>query len=236
MLTVVKKRLEEKFEEFMSTVRIEEVTDRNLDEKVQEFLKDRPVKESGEQGVEIIFSPPEDDIYTVEGGRTPYDLLISGKVRGTSFKIFLNNKVGNLHSSARNDTTTYNNLLRLYAGITTQRATKVVVDKEIILRRVEGKEVVSYGIFVVDKNRREFNFFLLEEVAENFYVNPRNSMFQVRYCPSLRSRPLGYYDFVLKLIDASTEALSKAINKAKTEILTLEALRGIITEVKINGG
>jgi len=67
--------------------------------------------------MKINFSEPRNDIYRFEGGRTPYDLLIFGKIDEKGFKIFLNNKLGDLESGARNDVTTYNNLLRLYLGV-----------------------------------------------------------------------------------------------------------------------
>ncbi len=59
---------------------------------------------------------------------TPYDLLCWWEVlMGKRSKIFINNKFGDLHSSARNDITTYNNLLRLYLGITEQRLSSKVL-------------------------------------------------------------------------------------------------------------
>jgi len=125
-----------------------------------------------------------------------------------------------MYSSTRNDITTYNNLLRLYLGIDKQRLTsKITIDGDLIYKRVSGEEIVSYAVFVVDNKKRGANFFLLEEVKDDFYVNPRNTMFQIKYSPSL-DEPIDYYSFCIKLIDAILEALNKNLNSIKTEIVS----------------
>ncbi|MEO0221720.1 MAG: hypothetical protein ABIL27_08010, partial [candidate division WOR-3 bacterium] len=82
-----------------------------------------------------------------------------------------------------NDVTTYNNLLRLYLGVSEQRLTsKVVINRNLIYKRVSGEEIVSYGIFVVDKYKNGANFFLLEEIQDEFYVNPIFFLYKVDRC------------------------------------------------------
>jgi len=70
-----------------------------------------------------------------------------------------------------------------------------------------------------------FNFFFLEEVADAFYVNPRNYMFQVKYRPALREKPLNYCEFILNLIEATIRALRASIEKAEEEIGILKHLK-----------
>jgi len=84
------------------------------------------------------------------------------------FRIFINNKFGNLFSNARNDITTYNNLIRLYLGISKQRlAEEIKIDRKLILKRVSNEEIISYGVFVVDNKKRGHNFFLKEYHVSN---------------------------------------------------------------------
>ncbi len=61
-------------------------------------------------------SEPKDSIYRPQGGRTPYDLLLYGRIDGLPLTAFINNKYGRIRSGSKNDITTYNNLLRLYLG------------------------------------------------------------------------------------------------------------------------
>jgi hypothetical protein len=170
--------------------------------------------------ITLKFSEPKDEIYKAEKGRTPYDILCYGKINKKNLKIFINNKFGDLYSIARNDITTYNNLIRLYLDIRQQRLkSKIpIIDKNKIYKRILGKEIISYGVFVFDRQKRGFNFFLLEEIKEKFYINPRNTMFQVKYNPQISKTPLDYYSFVIKLIDAIIGSLSKSKASIEREI------------------
>lgn len=113
-----------------------------------------------ERKYKIRFQEPKDKIYKAESGRAPYDLLCTGEISQSKFSIFINNKFGNLRSNARNDITTYNNLIRLYLGIETHRlSSKVTLDRKVIYNRVSGKQIVSYGVFVLDKQKQGSNFF-----------------------------------------------------------------------------
>ena len=75
------------------------------------------------------------------------------------------------------------------------------------------------------------NFFLLEEIKDSFYVNPRNTMFQIKYAPLLGD-PLDYYAFCITLIDAILDALEKSLNATKTEIIVLSEIKGEIINIK----
>jgi len=125
--------------------------------------------------------------------------LIFGKIYEKDFKIFLNNKLGDLESGARNDVTTYNNLLRLYLGVKSQRLSgEIQIDRNLLLKRARGDEIISYAMFILDKNTGNFNFFFLEEVADAF---------------------------VLNLIEATIRALRASIEKAEEEIGILKHLK-----------
>ena len=206
-----------------------ELTDRTLDREVLSILKKFEISRDN---IEIRFSEPKDNIYRAEAGRTPYDLLSYGKINGKKFLIFINNKFGDLYSNARNDITTYNNLLRLYLGIKKQRLTsKITIDEDLIYNRVSGNEIVSYAVFVMDNKRHGSKFFLLEEIKDYFYVNPRNTMFQIEYNPSLRE-PTDYYSFVTALIDAVLESLQKSVNAIETEIIVLGNIKTQLIRIK----
>lgn len=203
------------------------LNDRTLDAEVLDVLKNFEISE---EKLKIKFSKPEDPIYKAEAGRTPYDLLCKGKINEKEFTIFINNKFGRLDSKTRNDITTYNNLLRLYLGIVEQRlSSKIIIDKKLIHKLISNKEIISYGVFVIDKEKKGWNFFLLEEVEEPFYVNPRNNMFQLGYKPSLR-KPIGYYSFVTALINSILEALNKSLESTQTEIV---AINGVMQQLKL---
>ncbi|WP_292460890.1 hypothetical protein [Methanothermococcus sp.] len=228
-LKILSERLEEIFHKVYEILKNKELTDRTLDYEVLNILKKYEI---AEDNLKIKFSEPNDEIYSVEGGRTPYDLLCYGKINKKEFVIFINNKYGNLNSTARNDVTTYNNLLRLYLGIDKQRLTsKITIDGDLIYRRVSGKEIVAYAVFVVDNKKRGFNFFLLEEIYDEFYINPRNTMFQIKYRPSIES-PMDYYSFVIKLINSILKSLQKSINSIETEIIVLNAIKEQILKLK----
>lgn len=123
-------------------------------------------------------------------------------------------------------------ILLLYLGLTEQRIKqKVTIDKEIIYKRISGQEIVSYGVFVVDNEKRGSNFFLLEEIDEDFYVNPRNTMFQVKYNPFLR-KPIDYYSFIMNLTNSVIKSLTKSLNTTKTEIAYLLQIQKEIVEIK----
>jgi len=188
-------------------------------------------KKINKPNFKLRFSEPRDVIYKAEKGRTPYDILSYGKINNKKFKVFINNKFGNLHSKARNDITTYNNLLRLYLNIDQQRIKKIIIDKEAIYKRILGEEIIGYGVFVFDKEGRGSKFFLLEEVNEEFYINPRNTMFQIKYNPNLVN-PVDYYSFIIKLIDSVIDSLAKSKASIETEIIVLKTIKQQIIELK----
>ncbi len=191
------------------------VSDRSLDVDVFALLASE-LYETEE--IKIKYSEPIDDIYQASAGRSPYDILLFGEIRKTPFKILLNNKFGVINSNTKNDTTTYNNLLRLYLDIPKQRVKKgVFPNYTTIKRRVLGKELFAYALYVFDKDTRKFNLFYLEDINEDFYINPRNSMFQVKYKPSLRKKPMSFYTFIQTLLEESIRALKKRIVSAEDE-------------------
>lgn len=231
-LKILANRIREIFRNVLENLKDRKLTDRTLDNKV---IKEIRNFEISEKRLEIKFSEPDDVVYKAEAGRTPYDLLCYGKINGKKFTIFINNKFGDLYSNARNDITTYNNLLRLYLGITKQRLTsKITIDGKLIYDKVSGSEIVSYAVFAVDNKKskkRESKFFLLEEIKDCFYVNPRNTMFQIKYNPSIGD-PMEYYSFVIALIDAILESLKKNLNSTKTEIIVLSKIKEEIIDIK----
>ena len=206
----------------------EAITDRTLDIEVLECLKNFKIDKPN---FKLEFSKPIDVIYKAEKGRTPYDILSYGKINNKKFKVFINNKFGNLYSNARNDITTFNNLLRLYLNIDQQRIKKIIIDKEAIYKRILGEEIIGYGVFVFDKEGRGSKFFLLEEVNEEFYINPRNTMFQIKYNPNLVN-PVDYYSFIIKLIDSVIDSLAKSKASIETEIIVLKTIKQQIIELK----
>ncbi len=156
-LKILSERLREIFMRVYNEIKHRKLTDRTLNAEVLNVLKR---SEISEEGLEIKFSEPKDSIYRAESGRTPYDLLAFGKVNGKVFTIFINNKFGNIYGSTRNDITTYNNLLRLYLGISKQRLTsKIVVDGELIYRRIAGEEIVFYAVSWWIREREGLSFF-----------------------------------------------------------------------------
>jgi hypothetical protein len=219
------------FHNVFKKLKNKDVTEKSLDKEVLEVLKSFKITK---ENLILNFSEPKDEIYKAEKGRTPYDILCYGKINRKDFKIFINNKFGNLYSNARNDITTYNNLLRLYLDIRQQRLkAEITIDKNKIYKRVLGKEIISYGVFVFDSQKRGFNFFLLEEIEEELYINPRNTMFQVKYKPQISKTLLDYYSFVIKLIDAIIDSLSKSKASLETEILTLQTIKQQIISISI---
>jgi len=228
-LKILAEKLREIFNKTYEKLKSKNLTDRNLDKEVLEAIKEFEISE---KQMKIRFSEPKDIIYKAEAGRTPYDLLCFGRINGKEFKIFINNKFGDIYSNTRNDITTYNNLLRLYLGIDKHRLTsKITIDGDLIYKRISGKEIVSYAVFVVDNKKRGSSFFLLEEIKNSFYVNPRNTMFQIKYSPLL-GEPIDYYSFCIKLIDAILKALNKSLNSIKTEIITLYTIKEEIIKIK----
>ena len=225
-IKILANRLKTIFNKVFNELKNKDITEKSLDKEVLKALK------KFEKNLELKFSKPEDEIYKAEKGRTPYDILCYGKINKKDFKIFINNKFGDLYSDARNDITTYNNLLRLYLDIRQQRLKgKITIDKNKIYKRVLGKEIISYGVFVFDSQKRGFNFFLLEEIEEEIYINPRNTKFQVKYKPQISKTPLDYYSFVNKLIDAIIESLNKSKASIETEILCLEYIKQQIKSI-----
>ena len=140
-----------------------------------------------------------------------------------------------MDSSSKNDTTSYNNLLRLYLDISEQRLSdKITINKKTILNRILGNAIVSYALFIVDKdNTNNYDFFFFEELNDEYYVNPRNNYFQVKYNPKLNENPITYCEFVEKLIDATIVSLNKSIAKAKSEVYILNYIKSIIKEVML---
>ena len=202
--------------------------DRTLDIEVLKCLKNFEIDK---QNFKLKIRELKDTIYKIEKERTSYDLLPYGKINNKKFKVFINNKFGNLYSKARNDITTYNNLLRLYLNIDQQRIKRIIVDKDAIYKRILGEEIIGYGVFVFDKKRRGSKFFLLEEVDDEFYINPRNTMFQIKYNPNLVN-PVDYYSFVIKLIDSVIDSLTKSKASIETEIIVLKTIKQRILELK----
>lgn len=228
-LKILAEKLREIFSEIYNKLKDKNLNDRTLDEEVLKIVEKIKILE---ENLEIRFSKPKDTIYRAEAGRTPYDLLCFGKINGKNFMIFINNKFGDLFSKTRNDVTTYNNLIRLYLGISAQRLTsKITIDGNLVFNRVSGKELVAYAIFVIDKKKRGYRFFLLEEIRDNFYVNPRNTMFQIKYNPSLGD-PVDYYTFCIKLINAILEALKRSLNTIKSEIVILNIIKKELIEIR----
>lgn len=203
-----------------------EITDRTLDDKVLDILTNKKIVSDD---VEINFSEPKDTIYNSSAGRTPYDLLIYGKIDMIPFKIFLNNKWGNIKGSTKNDTTSYNNLLRLYFDVTTQRIKKDdEIDERPICDRCNKKEIRSYAIFVIDKITRDYRFFFFEELKGDFYVNPRNNYFQVKYDPELLNIPRTYPEFCNSLLEAIIISRKKLLKSTNEEMLAVSKLTEII--------
>ena len=231
--------LREIFEkEVFSKLLDKDIDEKSIDEEILKLLEDKTFEFGDKEKtikITLSFSKPKDKIYKAEKGRTPYDILCYGKINNKNFKIFINNKFGDLYSIARNDITTYNNLIRLYLDIRQQRLkSKIPIDKNKIYERILGKEIISYGVFVFDSQKRGFNFFLLEEIEEKFYINPRNTMFQVKYNPQISKTPLDYYSFVIKLVDAIIGSLIKSKASIETEILVLKTIKKEISSLVQN--
>jgi hypothetical protein len=218
------------FQMVFERLKSKNITEKSLDKEVLWILENYEIIK---ENLKLKFSEPKDEIYKAEKGRTPYDVLCYGKINKKGVKIFINNKFGNLYSNARNDITTYNNLIRLYLDIRQQRLKgKITIDRNKIYKRVIGKEIISYGVFVFDSQKRGFNFFLLEEIDDDLYINPRNTMFQVKYSPQISKTPLDYYSFIIKLIDAIIGSLSKSKASIETEILILQTIKQQIISIR----
>jgi hypothetical protein len=218
------------FQMVFERLKSKNITEKSLDKEVLGILENYEIIK---ENLKLKFSEPKDEIYKAEKGRTPYDILCYGKINKKDVKIFINNKFGNLYSNTRNDITTYNNLIRLYLDIKQQRLkSEITIDRNKIYKRVIGKEIISYGVFVFDSQKRGFNFFLLEEIEEKLYINPRNTMFQVKYSPQISKTPLDYYSFIIKLIDAIIGSLSKSKASIETEILILQTIKQQIISIR----
>jgi hypothetical protein len=218
------------FQMVFKRLKSKNIAEKSLDKEVLWILENYEIIK---ENLKLKFSEPKDEIYKAEKGRTPYDILCYGKINKKDVKIFINNKFGNLYSNARNDITTYNNLIRLYLDIKQQRLkSEITIDRNKIYKRVIGKEIISYGVFVFDSQKRGFNFFLLEEIEEKLYINPRNTMFQVKYSPQISKTPLDYYSFIIKLIDAIIGSLSKSKASIETEILILQTIKQQIISIR----
>ncbi len=209
------------------------INEKNLDAQVRNFLL--PYSKPILSKYNIQFLAPYDPAYRQVTGRTHHDFVCKSVYQdratntATPITIWVNNKLGNLtNSKGRNDVTTYNNLLRLYLDVPYKRLLEPslpgnVID--IIKRRLRDLEVVAYGVLVIDKSLKDFNFFLLEEVADPLYVNPRNTMLQVPYKPQVRSKPLSYREFVTNLLDAIKKAHERTLESVGSELTAIENLR-----------
>jgi hypothetical protein len=218
------------FQMVFDELKSKNITEKSLDEEVLRVLRNYVI---AKKHLKLNFSEPKDEIYKVEKGRTPYDVLCYGNIVRKDFRILINNKFGNLYSKSLNDITTYNNLIRLYLDIRQQKLKgKVIIDGDKVYKRVLGEEIISYGVFVFDARKRGFNFFLLEEIDDDFYVNPRNTMFQARYSPQISKTPLDYYSFMTKLIDATVDSLKKSKASIEAEVLILQTIKQQIMSIK----
>lgn len=126
-LKLIAEKLRDIFEKVFKNLKTIEFNDRTLDSEVLNILRNFEYRD---EKLKIEFSEPEDIIYRTESGRTPYDILCRGKIKNKNFNTFINNKFGNIYSNTGNDVTTYNNLLRLYLNIPTQRlGSEIVLNK-----------------------------------------------------------------------------------------------------------
>lgn len=227
-------------ESIYERIKLGNVTTDNLDMKILEQLENQEFEEklSDDEVVRIRFSEPEDNIYKE---RPPFDLLcevdiLKNKTR-VPFRIHINNKYGDLYSKSKNDITTYNNLIRIYTGFQGQRF-KLSDTEEfqevmgIIHRRVNYEEIVCYGVFVVDNKGRGSEFFLLEEVDEDFYINPRNTMLQIHYKPKLLKKPRTYKETLLLLLESVIKSLEQSKKSIQMEISNLTKLKEILGGLK----
>jgi hypothetical protein len=205
------------------------ITDNTLDNLVLDYLKHKKIKSPR---LNLKFSEPEDKIYSFSAGRTPYDLLCKGTINKKPVTIFINNKFGDLSKSNKNDITTYNNLLRLYFDITTQRLKdEVTINRKTIRERIDGDEIVLYAIFVMDKSKTKSNWFLLEEIKDDLYINPRNTMLQVKYNPEIEM-PKDYFTFTYNLNNQIKMALEKTLKATQNELTYIIQLQNILIEIK----
>lgn len=203
------------------------VNETNLDNMVLSFLSAYPNPIS--PGYTIQFLQPYDLAYRPATGRTHHDFVCKGlyKPTHTTITIWVNNKLGNLAASRRNNVTTYNNLLRLYLDAPYARFHTPSLPSgatDTIRRRLKNQEVVAYGILAIDKSLNDYSFFLLEEIEEPLYINPRNTMLQVPYRPKLRQKPRPYKDFILSLLEAIQHALQRTQKSIETELASLEKI------------
>jgi len=204
-LEILAKEVRKIFGYVYERIRDKDISEKKLDSEVLTVLKNTEFL--SRKTLKISFSEPKDEIYKAEAGRTPYDLLCYGEINKKEFKIFINNKFGK------------------------RLAEEIKIDRKLILKRVSNEEIISYGVFVVDNKKRGYNFFLLEEVRDEFYINPRNTMFQIKYSPSI-GKPIEYYSFCMKLIDATIDSLEKNLNATKTEIIILGQIKETIMRIR----
>lgn len=207
----------------------DDIDDRTLDNIILDRCNNKTIKT---HKIKLEFIKPIDEIYKSSSGRTPYDLLCIGKINNRNVTLLINNKFGELSKSNLNDITTYNNLLRLYLSIKNQRLkNQITIDKQVIYNRIIEKDILMYGIFILDKSRDISNFFFLEEIKGDLYINPRNTMLQTKYNPSLLDKPLDYYAFMEKLFNGIELSLKKNIASTQTELTTLLSIRNLFKEI-----
>ncbi len=102
---------------------------------------------------------------------------------------------------------------------------------DAIRRRLKNQEVVAYGILAIDRSLDDYSFFLLKEIEEPLYINPRNTMLQVPYRPNLRQKPRPYKDFILSLLEAIQHALRRTQQSIESELESLEKIRQDIESI-----
>ena len=56
-------------------------------------------------------------------------------------------------------------------------------------------------------------------------------MFQIKYSPSL-GKPIDYYSFCMKLINATIDSLEKNLNITRTEIIILGQIKETIMKIR----
>lgn len=114
----------------------------------------------------------------------------------------MNNKLGDLQSSARNDITIYSNLIRLYLDIQVSRLSpsKMEIDKQTLFRRIRSEEIVSYAIFAVDKFWQGWHGW--SNIAPLLHYEPS--------APPLRNEPVLFGEYAkLNLIIAAMLSLKR---------------------------
>lgn len=221
LIEQIKRNLMNVFSElFNELIQIEDLDRSNLDKNCASLLS---LKEIKTNDISLKFISSED--IEEEEAKEICKMICTGITNEKKTTIYLVIKYGNFSYSGRNNITSYNNLLRLYLKIHDQRLTEEsFYDYNSVLRRIRGEEIVLFGIFVIDKQDREYNFFFLEDIAEKLYINPRNSKLQVSYKPPLRKEPQNYNEFMKGILSSTILSLEKKIRSASIEKKKLSEL------------